>query len=91
MKPKWKAYLFMRTENVAIITAWAWQEYVNRERAVSMARKNAQDVANFYRNLGTKDPVEIPLDNGGVLFRIPGISNYERWPRVEPINRKEKK
>jgi len=51
-----------------------------------MARKNARDVASFYNNIGACDPVEEPLDNGGVLFRIPGISNYERWPRVEPIN-----
>lgn len=76
----------MRTENVAIVTAWTWSEYVSRDRAINMARKNARDVAAFYNNIGACDPVEEPLDNGGVLFRIPGISNYERWPRVEPIN-----
>lgn len=86
MKPKWKVYLFMRTENVTTVTAWAWHEYANKDRAVSMARKNADDVALFYRNLGAGEPIEEKLDNGGVLFRIPGISNYDRWPRVEAID-----
>lgn len=84
MKPKWKAYLFCPGPPHSKL--WDWHIFDNREQAISITRTNAQYVTEFYSNLNVGDPVEENLDNKGVLFRIPGISNYERWPRVEPIN-----
>lgn len=57
--------------------------YENKERAISVARSYALALAQVR---GTGDPIEDPLEKGGVLFRIPGINNYKHWPRVEAID-----
>jgi len=91
MKRKWKAYLFIRDYAGAppvrpVAGRWDYIQYNRRDYAISIARKHANDVAGYYSNLKVGPVFEEKLDNGGVLFRIDGLSNYERWPRVEPID-----
>lgn len=83
MKPRWKAYLFRMVFEIGPTPTWVWCDFDTREIAVRVARKNAVDVASLYGSVG---PIEESLENGGVLFRIPGVSDYKRWPRVLPLD-----